>query len=53
MKSKDIRTFCYTCFSEYHRAGYKLIKISNEKSTCDKCHRQGVEYLVTGKKNHL
>ena len=53
MKSKDIRTLCYPCFKDMYEAKYKLTKVSNEKSTCDKCHRQGVDYLVTGKRNHL
>lgn len=46
MKPKDIRTFCYPCFSGCYNAGYKLIKLNKPKGRCDKCGRQGMQYWL-------
>ena len=46
MKESDVRTFCYPCFVDYFNAGYKLTKLDKPKSACDKCHRQGKQYIL-------
>ena len=46
MKGKDIRTLCYSCFSDMHNAGYKLVKLNKPKGRCDKCGRQGMQYWL-------
>ena len=46
MKGKDIRTLCYPCFSDYHNAGYKMVKLNKPKGRCDKCGRQGMQYWL-------
>lgn len=46
MKERDERTFCYKCMMEYHNAGYKLTKLDKPKSACDKCYRQGYQYIL-------
>ena len=46
MKERDVRTFCYRCMMDYFKAGYKLTKLGKPKSSCDKCHRQGNQYVL-------
>ena len=51
-KSKDIRTLCYKCKSNYQAAGYQLISIgSKHKHHCEICNNfNAFDYLIQDKK---
>jgi hypothetical protein len=43
----DIRVYCYKCAQDVRNAGYILKRTDNVyKSECDKCMRQGYEYVL-------
>lgn len=43
---RDIRTLCYKCFMDMHNAGIKMERRGGKRSSCDKCSRQGSNWLV-------
>ena len=48
---KDIRTLCYKCKTETIEAGYRVFRTANDmKSECDKCNRQGFDYILKEKR---
>lgn len=43
----DTRIFCNKCAQDIRDAGYKLLRTDKKvKEECDKCHRQGYEYIL-------
>lgn len=46
----DLRTYCKRCADDLRRAKYVLVRTKKEnKAECDKCNRQGYEYLLKKK----
>jgi hypothetical protein len=44
---KDVRVYCKRCAQDVRDAGYILKRTDNVyKSECDKCMRQGYEYVL-------
>ena len=46
---RDIMCLCSVCRDAYRHRGFKVLKASKEKDTCDLCnHRMGFDYAVVG-----
>lgn len=44
---KDVRVYCKRCAQDVRDAGYVLKRTDKVyKSECDKCYRQGHEYIL-------
>ena len=43
---RDVRTYCKKCAMDMYHAGIKMEYRGGKRSTCDKCSRQGSDWLV-------